>query len=187
MKLNAYDKNHLEQIFDDYYDKVYAFLYVRVKNTTLAEDLASRTFLKVAEKYNTYDPLKGALSTWIFTIALNQLRSHYRVYQGKKTISLEDIENLYGDTNVEDYILENEIKTDLQGILNDLDERQHNIVTLKYYGELSNKEISKLLNISETNVSTILNRTIKKLKSFMSKCDEFADLAYKGQEGRNER
>ncbi|MGD9567743.1 MAG: RNA polymerase sigma factor [Sedimentibacter sp.] len=187
MRLNAYDKNRLEQIFDTYYDKVYAFLYIRVRNTALAEDLASQTFLKVAEKYNLYDPVKGALSTWIFTIALNQLRSHYRVFQSKKTVSLENIENLYEDTNVEDYIVENETKADLQSLLNDLDERQHNIITLKYYGELSNKEISKILNISETNVSTILNRTIKKLKSFMSKCDEFADLAYKGQEERNER
>lgn len=187
MRLNAYDKNRLEQIFDTYYDKVYAFLYIRVRNTALAEDLASQTFLKVSEKYNMYNPVKGALSTWIFTIALNQLRSHFRSFQGKEDIGLSDMENLHVDDNVEDRIVENETKASLLEILNDLDERQHSIVTLKYYGNLSNKEISKILNISETNVSTILNRTIKKLKKIMEKCDEFADLAYKGQEEIDER
>lgn len=183
MRLNADDKNRLERIFDDYYDRVYAFLYFRVRHTVLAEDLASQTFLRVAEKYNTYEPEKGALSTWIFTIALNQLRSHYRILKDKGTLSLEDMENLHTDTSVETEIEANETKATLLRILDGLDERQRSIVTLKYYGELSNKEIGEVLNITETNVSTILNRAIKKLKNILKKCDELSDFAYKGQEG----
>ena len=184
MSLNTYDRNRLEQIFDDYYDRVYTFLYFRVKNTALAEELASETFLKVAEKYKTYNPEKGALSTWIFTIAMNQLRSNYRSFKGKVTIHLQDIENLSGGVNTEDCLEANETKAAILRLLNELDERQHSIITLKYYGGLSNKEISDVLNISEANVSTILNRAMKKLRNILEKRDEFSDFAYKSQEGK---
>lgn len=187
MRLNEYDKNRLEYIFDTYYDKVYAFLYFRVRNTALAEDLASQTFLKVAENHNSYNPEKGAMSTWIFTIALNRLRSNYRACKSGETIDLEDMENLHADTNVETEIETNETKAALLRLLDDLNERQRSIVTLKYYGEFSNKEIGGILNISVTNVSTILNRAIKKLKSMLEQCDEFPDFEYKGKEGKDER
>lgn len=184
MRFDAYDKSRLEQIFDEYYDRVYAFLYFRVRNTALAEDLASQTFLKVAEKYKTYNSEKGVLSTWLFTIAMNQLRSYYRSCRGKETISLENVENLPGSDDVEACVLKKEANTILLRLLNSLDERQHSIVTLKYYGELSNKEISGIMNMSESNVSTILNRAIKKIKNILQKCDEYPDFAYKGQEGK---
>ena len=184
MSLNTNDRNRLGQIFDDYYDRVYTFLYFRVKNTALTEELASDTFLKVVEKYKTYNPEKGALSTWIFTIAMNQLRSNYRSFKGKEPINLEDIENLSGGADTEACLEANETKTAILRLLNELDERQHSIITLKYYGGLSNKEISDIMKISETNVSTMLNRAIKKLRNILEKRDEFSDFAYKSQEGK---
>jgi RNA polymerase sigma factor (sigma-70 family) len=143
----------------------------------MTEDLASQTFLKIAEKLGTYKSEKGALSTWIFTIALNEMRSYYRSQKGKIQIALEDITELPSDVSLEeDYKLCEEKKA-IIALLHDLDERQHNMITLKYFGDLSNKEIGEILGLTETNVSAILNRTLQKLKKAM--CDETHEFAYK--------
>jgi RNA polymerase sigma-70 factor (ECF subfamily) len=163
---------------------VYAFLYARTGNTALTEDLASQTFVKIAENFHTYRKEKGAVSTWVFTIALNEMRSHFRRLKGKETATLEDIPELAGDENIEVEFLRGETKKELLTLLSQLDERQRSAVTLKYYGELSGREIAHILEISESNVNTILNRATKKLKKLLEQCDKTAIFAYKSQEGK---
>lgn len=180
MSPNFKDKNHLEELFDTYYDKVYGFLYARTVNKAITEDLTSQTFLKVVEKYHTYNQEKGAASTWIFTIALNEFRSYYRSQKGKESVNLDDLTELQSDMNTEKSVYAYENQKMIFTLLNDLDERQRNIITLKYYGDFSNKEIAAILEISETNASTILARTLKKIKIMLEQCDEITDFAYKG-------
>lgn len=183
MSLNLQERAYLEELFDTYYDKVYVFLYTRTGNTALAEDLACQTFIKIAENFRFYRKEKGVLSTWIFTIALNEMRSFYRNRKGKETQALDDIPELAGSSDTETDFMRKETKNELLSAFTQLDGRSRSAVTLKYYGELSNREIGKVLDISESNVSTILNRAIKKLKNLLEPCDETAVLAYKSQEG----
>lgn len=180
MSLSQEENKMLEDIFDTYYDKIYCFIYVRICNKAIAEDLASQTFLKVAEKINTYNRDLGAISTWIFSIALNEIRSYFRIR--KENINFDDLLELSSDADIEKSYSNDEDKMSLITLINSLDERQRSIIALKYYGNLSNKEISKILKISVTNVSTILNRTVKKLKNILLQCDEFPEYAYKEKE-----
>lgn len=186
MSLDPKDRKWLEEQFETYYDKVYAFLYARTGNATLAEDLTSQTFVKIAENFRTYNKEKGAVSTWIFTIALNEMRSHFRRQKGKETAPLEELPELSNTEDVEMKILQRERKKELLSLLSRLDKRQRSAVTLKYYGELSNHEIACILEISESNVSTILSRSIKKLKNLLEQCDDIAVFAYKSQEEKDE-
>ena len=80
--------------------------------------------------------------------------------------------------------MQNETNNELLSMLSRLDERSRGVITLKYYGELPNREIGNLLGLSESNVGTILSRTIKKLKKFLQPCDETVLCAYKKQEGK---
>lgn len=162
MALNSNDRAWLEGLFDTYYDKVYAILYARCGNKSTAEDLASQTFVKIAENFRSYNSEKGAVSTWIFTIALNEMRSYYR--RQRETVDLDDIAELTAPDDTEAEFIQNETKNELLSILSQLDERSRGVITLKYYGELQNREIGNLMRLSESNVSTILNRAIQKLK-----------------------
>jgi RNA polymerase sigma factor (sigma-70 family) len=106
------------------------------------------------------------------------MRSFYRSQKKLKLISLDVIEEHYCNSIEEDF-LSCEEKNAVINLLGGLDERQHSIVTLKYYADLSNKEIRKILELSESNISTILSRTIKKMKNMLNQCDESAFFAYK--------
>lgn len=180
--LDISNRDRLESLFDTYYSKVYSFLYVKVRNTQMAEDLTSQAFLKVAEKLHTYNEKKGSISTWIFTIALNEMRSCYRSKKGVSFVDLEDISILQADQDIEQDVIDNEEKKTLYSIIASLGEREQTIILLKYYGDMSNKEIASSLGISETNTSTILSRMIKKMKNM---CDEIEKSAYKGIGGVN--
>lgn len=184
MSLDPKDRKWLEELFNTYYDKVYAFLYARTGNIALAEDLTSQTFVKIAEYFRTYRKEKGAVSTWVFTIALNEMRDHFRRMKGRETAALENLPELTGAEDIEIEFLRGETKKELLSLLSQLDKRQRNAITLKYYGELSNHEIACVLEISESNVSTILSRAIKKLKKLLEQCDETAVFTYKSQEGK---
>lgn len=182
MSLNSNDRAWLEELFDTYYDRVYAFLYTRCGNKSTAEDLAGQTFVKIAGNFRSYNSEKGAVSTWIFTIALNEMRSHYR--RQRETVDLDNISELVSVADTEAGYLKKETKDELLSILSQFDERSRSVITLKYYGELANREIGNLMGLSESNVGTILSRAIQKVKKSMKTCDETVVYAYKSQEGK---
>lgn len=104
----------VEELFETYYDKVYGFLYLKVSNATVAQDLTAQTFLKVAEKLHTYNKDRGAISTWIFTIALNETRNHFRSQKKIEYIDLEDMSELPSDSNTEQAVIKKVEPTNLE-------------------------------------------------------------------------
>jgi len=147
----------LIDIFDSFYDKIYSFTLLRVGNVHDAEDLSSDVFVKVVEKLYTYNSEKAAFSTWIFTIALNEIKMHYR--RSKKVCSLDDINELAGQLNIEDDLLQHEERVSLLRAIDELDERRKNVVVLKYFSGLSDRQVAEAMKLSEKNVGVILSRT----------------------------
>jgi len=153
---------NLHEIFNSYYDRIYSFTLVRVGNVHDAEDIVSNVFVKVAEKQHTYKPEKAAFSTWIFTIAVNEIKKHYR--SGKNIYSIEIMTELADQFVIDEEILRKEEKTRLFCEINKLNKKQKNAILLKYFGAMSYSQIAEFLGTSESNVGFILNsaRTVLK-------------------------
>jgi len=167
----------LEEIFDAYYDRVYRFIFFRVRDTYDAEDIASEVFVRVAKNLRKYDAQKASLSTWIFTIALNEIRRDCGCRHSE--LPLEAAENAPMADESLDLVLANEQTIELSFALAQLEEKQRTAVLLRYYGDMSYKEIARAMKLSETNVSTIISRSIKKLKYYFEKCDKTESAGYK--------
>ncbi|MCL2085994.1 MAG: sigma-70 family RNA polymerase sigma factor [Oscillospiraceae bacterium] len=172
---------NLEKIFDEYYERIYRFTLLRVRNVHDAEDITSDVFVKVAQNIHKYDEEKAALSTWLFTITLNLIRDHCRAAK-RGTVELEFAENVASSDNiemsVEDDVMSGERAKALYAALEQLDERQKNILLLRYKSNMSNREIADTLDISESNVETILYRARKKLKKLLKPCEVFSGAPY---------
>ena len=167
----------LENIFNTYYDKIYSFTLLRVGNIQNAEDIASDVFVRVVEKIDTYRPEKAALSTWIFSIAINEIKMYYR---GRKvTGSLDELYKLADRLNIEEELLRQDERVHLCQAISELNDRQKNAVLLKYFAGLSNRQVSEIMGLSETNVETILYRAKIILKNSLIKCEESCPVAYK--------
>jgi len=172
---------NLEEIFDTYYDRVYSFTLFRVRNVHDAEDIASDVFCKAAQNLHRYRK-ESAVSTWLISIALNEIKNYYR--SRKEHLDLEYAENIPANDKPEDFILADERTQELYAAIKQLDERQRDVVLLRYYGEMNHKEISRLLKLTETNVETILYRAKKNLKNFLEKCEVSVSAVSKYTENR---
>jgi len=156
-----------ERMYEDYFPKIYNFIFYRLLHKQDTEDLVSEIFLKVARNIFSFNAQKASFNTWIFTIARNTLTDYFRRH--KKTVSLDDVDfDLTGVDYTAQYesIEDEELKSVYQ-TLTRLDDRSRQILALKYFAELSNREISKLTGINESTVSTICSRGREKLRQFL--------------------
>jgi RNA polymerase sigma-70 factor, ECF subfamily len=85
---------------------------------------------------------------------------------------LQDNENLPSALDVERSFQEQQDKALLQRLLLELPERDHDLVALKYGAGLSNREISSVTGLSESNVGSILHRTVAILRRKWDQCHE---------------
>lgn len=155
---------NFDQIYEEYFNRIYKFINVRVMNSEDAEDITVKVFENIYRKMDSYSVEKGSLDLWIFTIARNEIATFFR---GKK-VQLVNIENIseVGDISTSpEHILEESIKNKrLMEAIKKLNDNEKFIVSCRYGGNLSNKEIGELMGISSSNVGVVLFRSMKKLK-----------------------
>lgn len=153
------------ELYKKYFPKLYKYTLYKVGDTNVAEDLVSEVFEKMLAKYNTYNQEKGNFSTWLFTIANNVIINYYRE-NGRKTVSF-DLEKVESKYRLEDLIIDRELKGLLLKAIMCLDERQRNIIALKFGACLTNRQIAQMMNLTESNAGTILYRTLRQLKDIL--------------------
>lgn len=143
--------------------KVYNFFIYHTANEHVAEDLTSISFERAWRNRIRFRPDRSKLRTWLFGIARNVLREDYRAYRKRSEVELE--ENAAGAApSMEQQSTLNEEKKWLASLINALPERERELISLKYGGGLTNREISKITRLSESNVGTILARTLQKIR-----------------------
>ncbi|MCQ2770204.1 MAG: sigma-70 family RNA polymerase sigma factor [Clostridia bacterium] len=160
MVLNELQK---EKIYLDYHKKVLGYIYNKVNNNDLAEDLTSDVFIKVYEKLDGFDASKSSMSTWIYTIARNTLIDYYRT----RKVSEEIPETLVSDESVDGSLINKETLEELNKALQSLDERERMVVVMRYYGNKSLKEIAEHLGISYAYVKVIQNKALTQMKTLL--------------------
>ncbi|MDR2589817.1 MAG: sigma-70 family RNA polymerase sigma factor [Oscillospiraceae bacterium] len=168
----------IEEIFNTFYDKIYSFTLMRVGNVHDSEDITSDVFMKVAEKIDTYNPDKAAFSTWIFVIALNEIRMFYR--KRKPIYSIDCISEFVSSFDIEENLLKHEERIFLYKAIENLDEISKEVVLLRYFADLSTKQIAEITALSETNVDVKMHRAKEKIKKYLINCKKSGFAAYKG-------
>lgn len=163
-------KKYFEEIYSKYHDRIYNFIYFKIYNSQISEDLTSDVFLAAYRSLNTYDSSKSFISTWLYAIAYNRLKNYYKSRGKKQTFSIECLTETGEElAPLHDNLLEQqELRIILHEILSQLPERNRKIVMMKYYGNMTSKEIGRAMHISSGNVRVILKRSLaimeKKLK-----------------------
>ena len=153
-------------LYEQFMPRVYRYISFRISDENTAQDLTSSVFEKALTKFGSFDPQKASFSTWIFTIARNTVIDHYRVYKKHEDV----VTNVETKTTAqypspEDEAIKAENTKRLRIFLSRLNKREQEAIILKYSNGMSNREIGDVLNLTETNVGSILCRTIRKLRN----------------------
>ncbi len=155
-------------MYEEYYPKIYNYVFYRILNKEQTEDIVSDIFLKVAENLLKYDPNKANFNTWIFTITKNTMTDYYRLRRVHVSIDDEaDSINVSVDFEEQCNIILDEQLRELYLALTNLDDRTRYILALKHFEGLNNREIARRIGMNESTVSTIYVRGLKKLRELM--------------------
>jgi len=153
------------RLYENYYPKVKGYFLARVNDEKKAEDLAAKVFEKALAALPGFHWQGVPFSAWLFTIARNTLFDTYRAERGKYRVSIEDLPHLETrDAGPEEIATQGENYEILEEALFSLPEREKEIVYMKFYEGCTNRAIAKYTGLSETNVGTILYRTLRKLR-----------------------
>lgn len=153
------------ELYEEHLPKVFRYMQYRVNDIQLAEDLTSATFEKALVNFARYSRDRAAFSTWLFSIARNTVIDHYRVKAREHTAPLEAAAQVSSrEPSPEQLAVRKEEIGRLSLCLAGLSADEQEIVHLKFGGELNNRQIARLLGISESNVGTKLYRAVRKLR-----------------------
>jgi len=153
-------------LYEEHMAYVFRYINYRIGNRNEAEDLTSVVFEKALAAFHKYDRQKSAPQTWLLAIARNTVTDHLRKSSKRKDIPLDNavgVESL--DPSPPEETERREEYQWLQFCLAALPQREQEIISLKFGGELNNRQIASVVGLSENNVGTILFRAICKLRN----------------------
>lgn len=158
----------LTQVYEEYFPKIYNYIYYQVNNQAATDDLVSSVFIKVIEHIDKYDNQKASFSTWIFTIARRVVIDYYR--KSRKESDIDDyVDAVQCSLTFEDaYRAYTEEKNgDVEALVNILNEKEKPIIYLRYFEGISFQEIAKRLNKNSSTIRTIHERALKKMLTYL--------------------
>ena len=157
----AGDENALATLINRHQSKIYGFIYSKVADRDIADDVFQDTFIKVIKtlKSSSYNE-EGKFLPWVMRIAHNLIIDHFR--RNKKMPMFRETEEfsifsvMTDDVpNIEASMITSQVETDLQKLILELPDDQKEVLTMRIYQDLSFKEISELTGVS---INTALGR-----------------------------
>ena len=158
---------HFEELYSAYVHDIYRFVYYRVRNKEVAEDVTSDIFFK-ALKGITHFKEGQSFRAWIYTIARNALIDHYRKHKDIASLDNEESPDVVDDAQgIEEKQHNVLILQQVKESLKALTEAQREIVTMRVWDELSYKEIAAITGKTEGNCKMIFSRAVGQLRDMV--------------------
>ena len=155
------DETALSTLINRHQQKLYSFIYSKVFDRTITEDVFQDTFIKVIRtlkrgKYNE----EGKFLPWVMRISHNLVIDHFRKnsrmpkFEGKGDFSIFDV--LKEDTlNAEKMLIKEQIESDVRELIHELPEDQKEFLIMRIYKDMSFKDIAEQTDVS---INTALGR-----------------------------
>ena len=145
--------------FAEHRDALFGFILRMAGARDLAEDLTQEVLLRAERKRKTYAG-RASVKTWLFAIAVNACRDHFRAAarKGQPPLGLVAAEELPADCDLERSLQQAEMASCIGQYLSLLPERQRKVVALHDMGGLDHTEIGRVLGISIPNARVLLHR-----------------------------
>ncbi len=161
-----HDLSAFKELYALYFPRIYAYINYRINRVQDAEDLVASTFLKATERLGQYEWRgNGSFAAWLFRIAHDLVIDTYR-RDGKipESLSMNELPEIKSDSVLpDDAALRKEEFVYLRQLIATLSPRRQEIITLKFFGGLRNKEISGILELDERTVASHLCRGLEDL------------------------
>jgi RNA polymerase sigma-70 factor (ECF subfamily) len=151
-------------LYDYYFPKIYNYIYNKVNNSQLAEDLVSETFYKALANIKKFQWQDRSFACWLYTIARNQVIDQFR----KRDPILFDNNNTaltaQTEKGPEEKVIRDVTREELFKAIRTLSPDQQDALLLRYQEDLKIKEIAVILGKNEGAVKALLFRGLRSLR-----------------------
>lgn len=166
-----HDPEAFRELYAAYLPRVFGYVAARVPGRNDAEDLVSEVFMVVVEKLNAFEHRgAGSFAAWVFRIAHFTVQGHLRRHRTthEDPLDPDTLSQLRSDApGPAEALLRKEEADRLRAVVRRLPKRRQEIVSLRYFAGLRNKEIAQVLGINERSVSSQLARALNELQALL--------------------
>jgi RNA polymerase sigma-70 factor, ECF subfamily len=161
------DAEAISQLYEAYFDKIYRYIALRVRNETEAEDLTQQVFMKMLQSISSYK-IKGLpFSSWIYRIAHNQVVDFLRQQNKKSTVDIEGIP-LPDMGEDPQHIMEQEVDIEqLKQATRKLTSAQQEVLSLRFASELSIAQCAEIMGKTEGAIKALQHSAVLALRKVL--------------------
>lgn len=152
-----------DAVYAEQLPRVYNFFRYRLGDRPDVEDLTAQTFEKAWRARHRYRRDIASFTTWLLTIARNVAVDHFR--SRRPHAPLDEAAGVATRETPEDAAAARSDADRLVSLMVRLPDRERELLALKYGAGMNNREIAKLTGLSESNVGTIVHRTVQALRA----------------------
>ena len=162
------DGEAFAQLYEERFDKIYRYVYLKVGNEAEAEDLTQEVFVKALEAIASYKWRNLPFNSWLFRIAHNRVIDYFRKEGKVEKVALEDDIALPSESNP---ALTAERELEIQEVIKNIEKlspAQREVISLRFGSELSTTEVAKVLRKNTGTVKALQYNAIVALRKMVS-------------------
>jgi RNA polymerase sigma-70 factor, ECF subfamily len=170
-RAKAGDPQAFSTLYDRYQPRIYRYVYFRVHDVPLAEDLTSEVFVRLVENIQAYRDAGRPFLAWLYTIARNLLTDHYRREARALLVPVDD--TLLSDgVDPARHAQSSFEQQQLLDALAQLTDDQRQVIELKFFEEVDNTSVALLLNKTVGAVKSLQHRALASLARLLITTEE---------------
>ncbi|MFC2011505.1 sigma-70 family RNA polymerase sigma factor [Chloroflexota bacterium] len=167
-RAKQHDQEAFGRIYEEYFDKIYRYVALRIGDKAEAEDMTQQVFLKALKSISSFKWKGVPFSAWLYRIAHNQVVDYLR--KSKKTPSPLNDESLLSDDSKGNpqLLAEHSLNIDiLLSATQRLTEAQREVISLRFTSGLSTAEVASIMGKSQGAIKALQHSAIVALRKIL--------------------
>jgi len=157
----------LTSLYEEYYDRIVRYIFVRINDQSEAENLGGDVFLRALQSLDSYRGNPEQMRAWLFKIAHNLVVDHLRKMSKRKDLPINEMSIPDDKPSVEE-VVETELQIEeLSKALKQLTPAQREVIGLRFFAGLSSAEAGKVLGRSSGAIREMQRAAIETLRTQM--------------------
>lgn len=145
-----------------YQERLYHHIRRQVGSHEDADDVLQNTFLKVFRHLESFEGRSG-LYTWLYRIASNEIANHHQRQKRVRVVEMSELKPVHADS----YLDTDGLEEALEEMVMTLPERQQMVFRMRYYDEMSYKDMAGMLHLTEGALKASFHHAVKKIEELL--------------------
>lgn len=156
------DKQAIGELYRLHVDVIYRYIWGRVRDESVTEDLTAQVFLKALEGLPTYEPSGKPFVAWLYSIAYARIVDHWRKHERRVEVPLEETFPAR-DLRPEEFLEAEADWATAIDLLAQLTDDQQDVIILRFIGEMSLAQVAETLGKTVGATKAIQYRALASL------------------------